>query len=141
MGYHKPKSNVPFKYLKILFIFCTCVSFSVAWNLVTNHVAYIMSSLEAITYSRLPIIDLYRVWFTSFDSSSLLNLQLVIMAMLIGLQFSISNFFNTSLMYLVCEINMPLLDHLIYNPRKNDNSPSKDISNSFCISLENSLQI
>jgi hypothetical protein len=38
---------------------------------------------------------------------------------------------------LLWEMNTPFLDWEICNPRNNNNSPSMDISNYFCISCEN----
>jgi hypothetical protein len=69
-----------------------------------------MSSLDVVTYSRMPIIYPYSVLFSSKYSSCLLNLHHVIMGVLTGAQSSILNLFNISLIYLVYEMNIPLMD-------------------------------
>lgn len=135
--YYKPKSSVPFRYLKILFTSCTCVSFGVYWNLETNPTTFIIFGLDVATYSRLPTIDFYRVWLDFRGLPSLLSLQLVIMGILTGLQSFILNFLSVSFMYLLKEMNMPLPDWEIYRLIKNDSSPSMDVSNSFFISSSN----
>ena len=117
------------------------VSFYIAWNSATNHNAYVMIGLDVITYSRIVIIDMYNVRFTSEYSSNFLNLQTVIMGFLTGAQYSIMNFFNISFIYLVSEMNIPLSMWEICKPRKNDNSLRIYMSNSFCISIANSLHI
>ena len=106
-GYHNPNSSVPLRYLKILFTTNTCDSFGASWNHASYPTAFITSSLDVITYSRLPIIDLYCLWSVDFESSSLLNLQLVCMGVITGLQSSITNLFSISLIYLVWEIKFP----------------------------------
>jgi xanthine/uracil permease len=60
-----------------------------------------MSDLDGVTYSRLSIIDLYSVLFSSRYSPSFLKLHPVIMGVLIGAQCSILNFINVSLIYLI----------------------------------------
>jgi len=94
LEYHKPKSKVPFRHLNIIFISCTWVSFGAIWNCATNPTSYIMYGLDAITYSRLTIIDLYNVSFASRDSSFFINLQPVTIGVLTSVQSSILNFFN-----------------------------------------------
>lgn len=48
LWYHRPKSNVPFKYLNILFTACTYVSLGASWNLATIPTTYIISGLEVV---------------------------------------------------------------------------------------------
>ena len=119
----------------------SAISFYVAWNYATNHISYLIIGLDAITYNRIVIIDMYNVWFTSRYSPYFLNLQTVTMGILPGAQSSILNFFNIYLIYLVCEMNMPLSIQEICKPRRNDNSLRIYISNFFFISIANSLHI
>jgi len=123
--------------MRILFTARTCDSFGVASNRATCPTAYITSSLDVVMQSKLPIIDLYCIWSVDFESSSLLNLQLVCIGVLTGLQSYIPNLFIISLIYLVWEIKMPWFIWHIWKPKKKDSSPSNDISNSLCISFEN----
>ena len=116
-----------------------CDSFGAAWNLATCPTACITSGQEAITYRRLPIINLYNLWSTSLDESSMLNLQPVTIGIRRGLQSSILNFLSISLMYLAWHINIPFSCWDIWSLKKYVSSPSKDISNSLCIFVENFL--
>src|ERR1044072_1204387 len=61
------------------------------------------------------------------------------MGVLITLQPSISNFLSSSLQYLDWCTNIPDLVCLICNPKKKFSFPIIDISNSPCMTLENSL--
>jgi len=109
LEYQNLKSNVSFIYLNVIFTTRTWVSLGIYWSHATNHTS-IMFDFYAITYSRLSIIDMCNVWFSSGDPSYLLNLQPVTMGVLIGAHSSILNFFNISLIYLVCKMNMPFLN-------------------------------
>jgi hypothetical protein len=66
-GYHNPKSSVPLRYLKILFTTNTCDSFGVARNRATCQTSSITSGLDVVTYSKIPIIDLYFLWSIDFE--------------------------------------------------------------------------
>jgi hypothetical protein len=83
LEYHKVNSKVPLRYMNIFFTTCTWVSFGASWNHATNPTACIMSNLDAITYSRMLIIDMYTVLFSFRDSSCFLNLQPVTMGVLL----------------------------------------------------------
>ena len=130
-GYHNPYSFVPFRYQRILLTTIICDSFGAAWNLATCPTACITSGREAVTYRRLPIIDLYNLWSISLDESSMLNLQPVTIGVRMGLQSSIINLLRISLMYLAWHINIPFSCWDIWSPKKYVSSPSKDISKSF----------
>ena len=95
------------RYLEILFTAKTCDLFGAAWNHATCATTCITFGLDVVTYSRLPIIDLYFLRSVDFESSTLLNLQLVCMGVITGLQYSILNLFSISLIYLVWEIKNP----------------------------------
>ena len=110
--------------------------FGAGWNLTTCLTSYITSGREVVTYRRIPIIDLYNLWSTSFDESSKINLQHVTIGVRTGLQSSILNFLSISLMYLVWYINIHLSCWDIWSPKKYVSSPSRHISNSLCIFVE-----
>lgn len=102
---------------------------------------YMIFNLDIVTYKKLPTIDWYKVLSTGVDSTSLLNLHLVIIGVALGLQSSILNLLNISFTYLCCEIKIPLFVWTIYNPEKKDNSPNIDISNSYFIAFWKCLHI
>ena len=108
-----------------------------SWNRTTYQTNCITSGLDVVTYSKLPIIDMYFLWSIDFESSSFINLQLVYIGVVTSLQSSIPNLFSISLIYLVWEIKIPWLLWRIWRSRKKDSSLSNEISNSFCISFAN----
>ena len=61
LGYHKPMSIVPFKYLRIHFTALNWDSLGQDWNLAHKNTLYIMVGLLAVNYSKEPIMPLYIV--------------------------------------------------------------------------------
>ena len=89
-----------------------------------------MSSLVIVKYIRLPSGLLNSVGSTFDPSSSLLNFEPIITGVEAVLQLDILNIFKTSLAYLECDINIPVLDYWTSIPRKNFISPKSVIPNS-----------
>src|SRR5271156_22348 len=83
--YHKPNSSVFFRYLRILFTAVICDSLGLAENLAKIPTTCAISGLVCTTYMSFPIIDMYKVWFTSVVFSSFVNLHLVAIGVPIGL--------------------------------------------------------
>jgi hypothetical protein len=83
-------------------------------------------------------------WYTlvskAFPFSFRLRCLLVGMGVLIGFAFTMSNFMSISWVHFVWLIKVPSFNYLIWNPRKNFNSPIMDISNLFVMILLNSSQ-
>ena len=78
--------------------------------------------------------DWYLIWHLCNIKD---NTQLSIVSN--SFQFSKPNLFSKSFKYLACEMRIPLLLCIIYNPRKKIISPIMLISNSFFMSFENLL--
>ena len=80
-------------------------------NLEIRLTPYIMSGFVAVKYIRLPTSLLNSIGSIVDPSSSLLNFKPVIIGVGVVLQLDMLNIFKTSLAYLYCDINIPLLDY------------------------------
>ena len=114
---------VPLTYLIILLLACECESLGDSMILEIRITPYMMSSLIAVKYIRLPTSLLNSVGSTVDPSSSLLNFKSVITGVWAVLQLDMLNIFKTSLSYLDCDINIPLLYYWNSIPRKKIHKP------------------
>ena len=117
--YIMPRSFVPLRYLRILLHACQCESFVDSMNLEIRLTPYMMSSLVAVKYIRLPTSLLNNVVSIVDLSSSLLNFKTVITSVGAVLQLDMLNIFKTSPTYFNCNIKIPLSDCWTSMPRKN----------------------
>lgn len=126
--------------MNILFIASAWDSLGATWYL-CSHAYTVLSSLLVIKYNRDPIMAWYFLISKPFPFSSTSSwmVQLIGVAMLLA--WSTSNFFKSSFIYFVYEMDMSFFFCLICNPRKNLSSPIINISNSPFIILETLAKI
>lgn len=75
LGYNRPMSLVPCKYLKILLIAVRWESLWLAWNLTQRHTLSVISRRIIVKYSIKPIIHRCIVWSPLLASRSWSNLM------------------------------------------------------------------
>src|SRR5215216_1805784 len=101
------------------------------------HTLSIISGREAHRYNNEPIIERQTFWLTGLPSLVKSRCPLVGMGVFIPLLSFMLNLLKRSLVYFICETNVPSLVCLIYKPRKYLSSLVIDISNFSDINLPN----
>jgi len=138
-GYHKAKSEVCFKYLKIRFTTFKCVSLGFDWKWAHKPTLKTMSGLLAVRYRSGPIMPLKDFSSTDELLSSTANLVEGEMGVPMGLADSISNHLINFFTYFCWCIIVLFEVCLIYKPQKKLSSPIMLISNLLLTNFENSL--
>lgn len=99
----------------------------------TNFYMNEISSQIVVKQRRLLIILWYKLCSTSLLKESWCSLKVVLIGVWASLEFFISNFLTNSFTYFAWERNIPSFIYFTWNTRKNFNSTTKLILNSFYI--------
>ena len=107
LGYHKPMSIIPYKYLRNFFMSLKWDSLGQDWNLAHKHTLYIISGLLTVKYSKKPIMPLYIVESMNLLFSFLSSLMDELIGVFIVLTSSMLNLWRRSLIYFSWLMKVP----------------------------------